>query len=72
MVPRNRCSCRSPEAPEGDRYILCLVNLKDENGADLVILDGMNIDGPAQAIVRLPFNQPMAFHGMFVPRSQAA
>jgi len=58
---------RSPDAPEGDGYLLCLVNRHAENRADLVIVDTMEMTGPPVATIRLPFNQPMAFHGMFVP-----
>lgn len=58
---------RSPDAPEGDGYLLCVVNRHAENRADLVIVDTMDMTGPPVATVRLPFNQPMAFHGMFVP-----
>ena len=58
---------RSPDAPEGDGFVLCVVNRHAQNVADLVILDAMKMDGPALATVRLPFNQHMSFHGMFVP-----
>ena len=59
---------RSPDAPEGDGYLLALVNRLSENRADLVIVDTQDMTGPPVATVRLPFNQPMAFHGTFVPR----
>lgn len=56
---------RSPDAPEGDGWLLCLTNRPKENRADLLIIDAMNMDAPPVATIRLPFNQPMAFHGMF-------
>lgn len=59
---------RYADSPEGDGYLLFVVNRGSENRADLVILDAMNIEGPAVATVKLPFNQPGAFHGMFVAR----
>jgi carotenoid cleavage dioxygenase-like enzyme len=46
--------------------VLCVVNRNAQNVADLVILDAMKMDGPALATVRLPFNQHMSFHGMYV------
>jgi carotenoid cleavage dioxygenase len=55
---------RSPDAAEGDGYVLCVLN-RIENRADLVILDTRNFEGPPQAVVRLPFNEPMSFHGGF-------
>lgn len=60
---------RTPDAPEGDGWLLCLVNHNAENRAELFILDAMDMAGPAVAKVRLPFNQPMAFHGCFAPAS---
>ena len=59
---------RTPDAAEGDGWLLAVVNRFSENRADLLILDAQNMAGPPVATVRLPFNQPMAFHGMFVPR----
>lgn len=58
---------RSPDAAEGDGWLLCLVNRHAENRADLLIVDAMNIEADPVAVVKLPFNQPMAFHGMFQP-----
>lgn len=59
---------RHSDSPEGDGYVMAVVNRTKENRADLIIVDAMNFDGPPVAIVKLPFNQPGAFHGMFVPR----
>lgn len=58
---------RSPDAAEGDGYILSVVNRHQENRADLVILDSRTFAGRPVATVRLPFNQPLAFHGTFAP-----
>lgn len=58
---------RSPDSPEGDGYVLCVVNRVAENRADLVILDGNDVSGPPVATVKLPFNLPFSFHGCFVP-----
>ena len=61
---------RTPDAPEGDGYLLCMTNRPDENRADLIIVDAMKFEEPPVAIVKLPFNTSMAFHGMFVPAAQ--
>jgi carotenoid cleavage dioxygenase len=60
---------RGPGAVEGDGYVLSLVNRHQENRADLVVLDTRSFTGPPVAVVRLPFNQPLAFHGTFVAAS---
>lgn len=59
---------RSPDAPEGDGWLLFLVNHNAANLAELRVVDALDITGPPVAVVRLPFNQPTAFHGCFVPR----
>ncbi|MEO6340235.1 MAG: carotenoid oxygenase family protein [Caulobacteraceae bacterium] len=53
---------RSPEAPEGDGFLLSVV-ARPGNRADLVILDAMKMDAEPLAVVRLPFSQPWLFHG---------
>ncbi|MFM1887195.1 MAG: hypothetical protein RL026_2352 [Pseudomonadota bacterium] len=62
---------RTPEAPEGDGYIVSVVNRVRENLAELHVLDTRDFEGAPVARVRLPFNLPMSFHGCFVPRSGA-
>ena len=59
---------RSPDAPEGDGWLLFLVNHNAANLAELRVVDALDITGPPVAVARLPFNQPTAFHGCFVPR----
>jgi len=56
---------RSENAPEGDGWLLCVANRPAENRADLIIVDTRNFEGEPAAVVKLPFNLPMAFHGMF-------
>ncbi|MHA4869936.1 carotenoid oxygenase family protein [Duganella sp. PWIR1] len=60
---------RSATSPEGDGFLLCLVNKPAEGRAELYILDALRMEEPPLARVCLPFKQPMAFHGNFVARS---
>ncbi|MCW8379699.1 carotenoid oxygenase family protein [Streptomyces justiciae] len=54
---------RGPGAPEGDGYLLALVNRHDEVRSDLVVLDTAHLaDGPV-ATARLPFRMKNALHG---------
>jgi carotenoid cleavage dioxygenase-like enzyme len=62
---------RSPDAQEGDGYIISVVNRVRENLAELYVLDTQDWLGDPVARVRLPFNLPMSFHGCFVPRRNA-
>jgi carotenoid cleavage dioxygenase len=58
---------RSADAPEGDGYILTVVDRFVDKRTDLVILDASAIDRPAIATVKLPFALPMSFHGSWMP-----
>jgi carotenoid cleavage dioxygenase-like enzyme len=57
---------RSPDAAEGDGFILTAVDQMAERRTDLVILDGRDVSRPAIATVKLPFMLPMAFHGSWM------
>ena len=57
---------RSPNAPEGDGFVLAAVDRFAEKRTDLVILDGNDVSRPAIATVKLPFALPMAFHGSWM------
>lgn len=61
---------RAPDAPEGDGFVLSVVNRMRDNRSDLVILDGNDISREPIATVRLPFNQPIAFHGCFAKAAE--
>ncbi|KZO94314.1 putative carotenoid cleavage dioxygenase [Calocera viscosa TUFC12733] len=58
---------RSHDAPEGDGYLVGLVNRLDELRNDLVILDTARPfeDGPI-AVIKLPFKLRTGLHGNFV------
>lgn len=60
---------RSPDAPEGDGFLIGVVSRHGQNRADLVILDTANLAGEPLAIARLPFDAPKAFHGNWVPNA---
>ena len=58
---------RSPDAPEGDGFVLTLVDRFAERRCDLLVLDGLDVSAPPLATIRLPFALPMAFHGCWMP-----
>jgi carotenoid cleavage dioxygenase-like enzyme len=56
-------------APEGQGYLLTLVNRYTANHSDLAVLDAQRVqDGPV-ALLRLPVRVRSTFHGMWVPES---
>ncbi|MGW1419966.1 carotenoid oxygenase family protein [Bradyrhizobium manausense] len=57
---------RAPDAREGEGFVVCLVNVDAENRAELVVIDAEKMTEGPVATIRLPFNQPQAFHGCFV------
>jgi carotenoid cleavage dioxygenase-like enzyme len=58
-----------PGAPEGEGYLLTIVNRLSENRSDLAILNAKRlVDGPL-AVLRLPVRVRSTFHGMWVPSS---
>jgi carotenoid cleavage dioxygenase-like enzyme len=58
-----------PGAPEGEGYLLTIVNRLAENRSDLAILNAKRLaDGPL-AVLRLPVRVRSTFHGMWVPSS---
>lgn len=58
---------RSADAPEGDGFILTVVDRFADKTTELQILDGRDVSRPALATIKLPFAMPMAFHGCWVP-----
>lgn len=58
---------RSADAPEGDGYLLVAVERFAEKRMDLLVLDGNDVSLPPVATIKLPFAQPMSFHGCWVP-----
>jgi len=65
---------RTPDAPEGDGWLLTVVGRRAENRTDLVILDASNIGAGPVATIRFPCRLHEGFHGTWVSdsaRSQA-
>lgn len=59
---------RTPDAPEGDGYLLVLVNRFDTMLNDLLVLDTLKIvDGPI-AVIKLPIRLRNGVHGNWVPQ----
>jgi carotenoid cleavage dioxygenase-like enzyme len=57
---------RSPDAPEGDGWILTMVGRRAENRTDLVILDALHLDRGPVAVVKFPYRVHEGFHGVWV------
>ena len=58
---------RNATAPEGDGYLIGVVDREIERRSDLVILDAQRLaEGPI-ATVRLPFKIFQQVHGCWVP-----
>jgi carotenoid cleavage dioxygenase len=55
------------DVAEDDGFVICLTNRHAQNRADLLVLDANDMSGAPLATVPLPFNQPFAFHGSWVP-----
>ena len=58
---------RRPDAPEGDGWLLVLVNRLDQNRSDLAVLDAQDLEAGPVAVVRLPTRVRSTFHGVWAP-----
>lgn len=58
FIPRN------DSAPEGDGYLLAVVDRRKENRSDIVVLD--TADMKPIAMIKIPFRLRYGFHGKFV------
>ena len=63
---------KSADAPEGDGYVMGIVNRRDEHRSDLVILDAMNMSEGPVATIKLPVRLKYGIHGNWVPASALA
>jgi carotenoid cleavage dioxygenase len=58
---------RTPDAPEGDGFVLLLVYRAAEHRSDLLILDAAAIDETPLARIQIPVRVPYGFHGNWRP-----
>jgi carotenoid cleavage dioxygenase-like enzyme len=63
---------RSPGAPEGDGFLMFVVNWPQERVADLVILDTADLTRGPIASVHLPIPLRMAFHNKYISGAELA
>lgn len=59
---------RTSNAPEGDGYLLLLVNRYDTMLNDLLLLDALHIEAGPIATIHLPIRLRNGLHGNWVPR----
>jgi carotenoid cleavage dioxygenase len=58
---------RTPDAPEGDGWLLVPVSRVSRMRSDLVILDALNLAAGPIATLKLPIRVRATFHGTWVP-----
>jgi carotenoid cleavage dioxygenase len=63
---------KSAKAPEGEGYVLGIVNRRAENRSDLVILDAQRMGEGPVATVKIPVRLKYGIHGNWVPASKSA
>jgi carotenoid cleavage dioxygenase-like enzyme len=61
---------RTPTAPEGDGYIVALVDDIVRNYSDLVMLDAQNVEAGPIARIKLPFRLRQGLHGNWADESK--
>lgn len=61
---------RSPDAPEGDGWLLMVRHRVEEMASDLVVIDTADISAGPIAVVKLPFRLRRGLHGTWVARSE--
>lgn len=59
---------RSPTAPEGDGYVIALLNHLGSESTSLVVLDAGHMSAGPVARIRIPFRMRMSLHGSWSPR----
>lgn len=61
---------RSPDAPEGDGWLIMVRHRVAEMLSDLVILDTKDISAGPVAVVKMPIRLRRGLHGIWIPRSE--
>jgi carotenoid cleavage dioxygenase len=60
---------RSEGAPEGDGYVIALLNHLHGDNTELVVLDSKNMANGPLARIKIPFRMRMSLHGNWTPAS---
>lgn len=63
---------KSPTSPEGEGYVMCVVNRRAEHRSDLVILDAQRMHEGPVATVKIPVRLKYGIHGNWVPAATIA
>ncbi|KAH6699850.1 carotenoid oxygenase [Leptodontidium sp. MPI-SDFR-AT-0119] len=63
---------RTPDAPEGDGFVLTVANRRDTMLSSILILDTADIPAGPVAIIELPFRLRNGIHGSWVPAAAFA
>ncbi|WP_343666531.1 carotenoid oxygenase family protein [Paraburkholderia tropica] len=58
---------RSPDAPEGDGFVISVLNHLRSQTSELVVLDGMKMSSGPVARIKIPFRLRMSLHGSWSP-----
>ncbi|HEU0045405.1 carotenoid oxygenase family protein [Sphingomonas sp.] len=58
---------RSPDAAEGDGWLMTVVGRRAENRTDFVILDARNLSAGPIATIKFPCRVHEGFHGIWIP-----
>jgi carotenoid cleavage dioxygenase len=58
---------RTPDAAEGDGWLLTVVYRADENRSDLAVFDATNVSKGPIGLAHLPRRVPFGFHGNWRP-----
>lgn len=58
---------RSPDAEEGDGWLVSMVGRRAENRTDFVILDARNLSAGPVATIKFPCRVHEGFHGVWIP-----
>ena len=62
--PASRCSCRaSPDAAEGDGWLVAVVYRGTEDRSDFVVFDAQDVAAGPIATAKVPRRVPFGFHG---------
>ena len=60
---------KSADAPEGDGWIMTIVERRDQNRSDIVILDSTDMGAPV-CTIKIPFRLRYGFHGKWVSAAE--